>query len=50
MMNDKKIIYENNKVNSIQNYSSTKHKRIKSNLVGHNFLFFFAKKKIILLE
>ena len=46
MMNDKKIIYENNKVNSIQNYSSTKHKRIKSNLVGHNFLFFLQKRKL----
>ena len=32
--------------NSLQNYSSIKHKRIKSNLVGHNFLFLLQKRKL----
>ena len=46
VINDKKNIYNNDKGNSIQNYSSNKHKRIKSNLVGHNFLFFLQKRKL----
>ena len=46
IINDKKNIYNNDKGNSIQNYSSNKHKRIKSNLVGHNFLFFLQKRKL----
>ena len=35
---------------NFQNYSSNKHKRIKSNLVGHNFLFFLQKKKLFYLN
>ena len=50
VLNDKKNIneinYNNDKGNNLQNYSSNKHKRIKSNLVGHNFLFFLQKKKL----
>ena len=35
---------------NFQNYSCNKHKRIKSNLVGHNFLFFLQKKKLFYLN
>ena len=44
--NDKKNIYNNDKGNNILNLTSNKHKRIKSNLVGHNFLFFLQKRKL----
>ena len=36
--------------NYLNNYSNSKHKRIKSNLVGHNFLFFLQKKKLFYLN
>ena len=49
ILNVKKNINEINKDdkgNNLQNYTGNKHKRIKSNLVGHNFLFFLQKKKL----
>ena len=50
LIKEKKNLYSNyycnEKGNSFQNYSSNKHKRIKSNLVGHNFLFFLQKRKL----
>ena len=50
VINDKKKLFVNclnkDKPKIFQNYSSNKHKRIKSNLVGHNFLFFLQKKKL----
>ena len=37
---------KNEKENNNQNYSSNKHKRIKSNLINHNFLYLLQKKKL----
>ena len=47
---DKKIINSNSnckdKRNNLQNSPNNKHKRIKSNLIGQNFLFYLQKKKL----
>ena len=47
---EKKHIYSNSnnkdKGNSLKNHSNNRHKRIKSNLIGHNFLFFLQKRKL----
>ena len=47
---DKKIINSNSnskdKRNNLQNNPNNKHKRIKSNLIGQNFLFYLQKKKL----
>ena len=51
---DKRTIISNSnskdKRNNLPNYSNTKHKRIKSNLIGQNFLFYLQKKKLFYLN
>ena len=47
---EKKNMYSNSnnkdRGNNLQNNSNKKHKRIRSNLIGHNFLFFLQKRKL----